>query len=280
MKSTDQNINHVMALTEIDLANYYSSWKGPNVCYMPCKKFHDLKTKDPLTFYIVEAIDGTVSYYFGEHEIPEEVYPTYLMSVTPIFDKDEKTKIVDENYTIYMAINNPRYGTNLFQVCSYEKAEDAIKAMRNMNRIGSHFECDIRIKDLLHYYIVREITILDFLIGCLSVFGYQRHPDLQKIILMTKAYGECEEEGAKLPALFAEELPELVKYTKENYPTKFNLSNQEAKILLWMLNDIYNIIKKYDYFKDKKYRDNLNDMNFKSIIDSITSIYYNNGFRW
>lgn len=227
MKSNNQNLDHVLSVNNIDLQREVDSWKVPTVKKITQDLYDLIQVKDPLTIYVIDgANDGRI--YLGEHLIPKQQTSTnYLVGI------NQATK----EYVLYMNLID-NYQDCLIPISRYKNPDDAFDAMTMCMNAGSHQTINLALFTSIAAFIDGYITVNDLILGIISLLGFRNDPRLQTIMEVSISFG-VNQNKSDLPALFREELPSMAKRYDNN------LFDLYAKI--------YNIIVKYNFFKDKKY---------------------------
>lgn len=266
MRSTDHNLNNPMSVDPIQLEPQYDALEMLQVCHMPKHLYDQLAIKDPYTLYIVTDLQtGAVSQYYGENLIPHtKQTPQYLMALNE-----------QGEYVIYQNERDERYPFKdcLIDICRHDNPQDAINVLRMFNKVGSHHLANISIYRLLVSYIKKDISINDFIIGVLGVYGYRDHPKLQQVIQTTYSYGVMEGQidpqdkdrgygkyQMDIPVLLRNEIGELARaYPESLYP---------------YYSAIYDVIIKYDFFRHPDYQSDPDNANLSEAVTELFHIYW------
>lgn len=244
MNSTDHNLNNPMSVDLIDLPRLVDYWHLPSIEYCTMDAYR-LKEKDPYKIYVItDSEDGR--YYYGKCLILREKNSCKYYIGEEY--NDDKHGI---EYCLYMNSRKDN-SDNLIKICKFDDPTSAIKTLSTFNKIGSHEAKYIEIYDLVTMYIDRNIGIHDFIISCLCAFGYREHPDLQKTIQMFISYGG-DSRNYDIPMLLREKIVQI--------------ADVGHMPVITLYSKIYNIICKYNYFKD-----GITKANFKLMQNCIYDI--------
>ena len=246
MKSTDHNLNNPLRIGTIDLMREVENWTLPNVSPVSQDFYDLLQTKDPNTIYIIkDSKDGRM--YFGDHLIlKNKTILNYVLGI----DNTSNAK-----YVLYMnQIYN--FQDNLIEIARFEDPQIAINTLNLYNNIGSHNSIEIKLYNLLIMYIDESISLHNLITSILCVFGYSNDPRLQQVIETAITY---QQNNTKL-------FNELFIHVLGNY------AKTSANELYKFYNDLYNIILKYNFFKDKKYHCSLENLDLSNIISEIINL--------
>ena len=235
MKSTDHNINNPTIIDDIPLMRYVEGWELPKIMNVT-KEFYDLiQIKDPMTIYNITD-DPEHNSYFGN----------MLLNKNVTRNKYFMTYESRGEYCIYFNDKNGTHGNDcLIEICRFAEPDVAIRALTTFNAIGDHHSYSFSIYILLSNYIRKEISIHDMLIGIICSYGYKNSTQFQQLLSILNPY-IINEHGIfrDLPVLLREELHNF-KNIKDITDEKFILVN--------LYSNLYDIIIKYNFFKDKKY---------------------------
>lgn len=250
MKSTDYNLNDPFVIDSINLQRTLDSRHYPNIEHVN-QNFYDLiQIKDPNTVYVInDATDGRI--YYGDILIPKE-----RNDVSYLIGNDKKG-----NYVLYM---NRVVGFNdkLIEICKYKDPQDAINNLNLFNNSGSHQPMNLKIYTTIISYLNDNISINDMILGIIVIFGFKNDPRLQYLIETSRRYimevnGKIDKD---LPPLWREEL----RHFKDRYPDS----------LFIYYSDLYDIIVKYNFFKDDKYNLNVNEHpDLSDVINEIINMF-------
>lgn len=232
MKSTDHNINNPLKCICIDLLRTVESWDFPNTLKVTQEKYDLIQIHDPHTIYtITDSSDGR-SYYGDALIINDNVSIKYYLGQN---DKNE--------YVIYV---NQLAGTGnnnvqqLVPICAYNDPQTAIDALSKCNKTGSHIKRDLDIYNIIKSYIDKYISTHEFIISIIAAFNFKEDPRLQTLIEFAVGHNshKCSRE---FPPFYADQLPRMRDYYPES--------------LFVIYSNLYDLIVKYNFFKDKKYED-------------------------
>lgn len=233
MKSTDYNINNPTAIDLMTLQRTMESWKYPTVKLVTQDMYNLLQFKDPFTYYVIEgSSDHPLKrpiIYFGEHLVEIDIdCVRYLMGIN---ERNE--------YEIYM--DTVGCGShNLIPIRRYDSVQQAVNDLTFFNNAGSHTDYGIRTYRILLSYINREISLNDTLIGIISAFGFKDSVEIQEVIQTGITYG-CTHHDIDLPMHYRDMLPVLRDHAKNFLVKKYA--------------NLYDLIVKWNFFKDEKFKD-------------------------
>lgn len=234
MKSTNYNMNNPMKVDTLDLQKTVDSNLFTTVESISRERYDLLNPKDPYTLYIVENESGNKPVmYLGEILYDSSNYK----SITPAYLIGPSLEHYGD-YNIYKNIQFSINENHLIEVASFNNIEDAIKCMYLYNNIGSHSSLAVSIYTIIKSYIDKLISIHELIIGIISEFGFKDHPLLQQVIQIAVSYGALQDHE-DLPLLFREELP--------------NMKNSFNNFLLNFYSDLYDLVVRCNFFKDKRY---------------------------
>lgn len=251
MKSTCHNLNNPLRIDTIEMFKKVDSTDFPNVLFINQYSYDLIQTKDPFTIYrITDAEDGRM--YYGDTLIPKDkINCKYLVGPSN----------VPGEYILYMdKIDN--YVDDLIIIATFDNPQKAINAMVRFNNIGNHTIIHKKIYDLLYNYIDNLISLHDLIISFISLFGYKDDPRLQKLIEIITMYdvSDNKSKNKDLPMTVKDRLPFIVK--EVNNP------------LMNYYIDYYNIILKYNFFKDDKFNVSKSKLNLSDVIKEIIHVMY------
>lgn len=250
MKSTDHNINNPLKSIEIDLLNSVENLSVPSMIPITQVDYDNIKMHDPTTYYVITDYNGK-RVYLGDMLIEDDskvnrvIYRYYL----GLNDADQ--------YIIYV---NELAGTcdnieKLVPVCAYDNPRSAMDALARFNKVGSHHDEDLNIYNTILSYIDKNISTHEFIIGLMVIFNYNSNSKLQLLNEYAMSY-----HVDKNMQEFSVSYLEIIARMKKTYPDS----------LFGLYSDLYDLIVKYDFFKDKKYQKNLDDLNLSI---EITDVY-------
>lgn len=250
MRSTDTNLNNPLQIDNIDLQREVESWKCVKVEIVE-QDFYDLMGKhDPFVMYVIsDSKDQRM--YLGDLLITNnESESSYFIS----FDNNINKYVLNVNV-------KKNYQNFLVPISKYDKAQDAIDAMKLSMNAGSHEKLNLTIYSLLAAFIDEKTTLHNLIIGLISLFGYKNDIRLQDINQVAISYGVLQYNTDRdLPRVFKEDLPLF--------------SNQYNNSIFDIYNDLYNIIIKHDMIKKNKYHNiSINDLDLSSPIKDILEIF-------
>lgn len=246
MNSTDHNLNNPMEVDSIYLHPTIDANKAMQVQFLTREKYDLLNPKDPYMLYVVDEGNGETHKYYGEIpvEYGKKMSNKYVMG--PSLSKDGE-------YDIY--INDIWRNTGLTYIATFKDVQTAIDMLHLYNNTGTHSNISIKIYKIILSYINKNIGIHDLLISIISELGYKGTPELQNTILLAISFDaiNCKSD---LPVVFREELHNIASSTI-NYTTK-------------LYSRFYDLIVKYNFFKDEKYHKN--DIKVLDLSDFIKNI--------
>lgn len=236
MRSSDNNLNNPMVVNTIDLYSNVNS-APPNVMRINEETYKLIKTKDPMTIYIVESDQGT-KVYKGNSIIKIDYEKiSYLLGPSNKYGE----------YKLYL-----NHDGNLIEICKFDDPNIAINLLNRYNQMASHDKLALKVYNIVSEYIKRNIYLSDMILGIISSFGYKDSPKLQDLIMS---------------------LNELTIH-KLNFRTQnafMHNDNHLYKIYL----GLYDLVESYDRFKSRKFQDNLDNLDLSEIMDKIFNIMKN-----
>lgn len=246
MKSTDTNLNNPCSIDNIDLHKTVSSLEFPNVVVTTQDLYDLMQVKDPLTIYVIsDGKDRRI--YYGETILSKaNVDCKYLIGI------DDKRE-----YVLYMNIAEGYYD-RLIPISRYKDPQDAVNALIISNNIGSTEKVDMQLYNSISAFIDGSVNVHDFIVGVLCIFGFKNDPRLSVVIDIGIGFG-ANHSSLDLPVIFREELPTLADRYNNN--------------LFKLYSDIFNVVVKYDFFKDEKYHIGIQHLNLSSAISDFRNVY-------
>lgn len=252
MKSTDHNINNPLKTLDIELQRTIDAWKMPSVVGIMSKEEYDLiAIHDPTHIYIVRTEDGKTQLYLGDSLIePPKVNNKYYMGLN---DRAEYVVYMDQNAGTGEYFSGTQ---NLVPICAYDNPQVAMDQLVKFNKVGSHLNRDFSLYTMIKNYIEKTISTHELIIGIMVEFNYQEDCRLQNIIEFAVGHNahKC---AWEFPAFYSYQIKEM----KENKP--------ESLFVLY--SNLYDLIVKYNFFKDKKYQD-LDNLTLSDEISDITKV--------
>lgn len=250
MKSTDHNLNNPTSVDLITLQKTAESWQYPTIWNGTEEAYKLIQIKDPFTYYIIDDPSNNPMkrprIYMGDHLIqicPDQV--KYLIGVNKHGD-----------YEIYM--DTVSYGCDhLIPIRTYHSPQQAITDITFFNNVGSHTDYAIRSYRVLLSYINREISLNDALIGILVAFGFKESVEIQEVIQTGITYG-CNHVDVDLPVPYRDMLPVLRDHAKNFLVKKYS--------------NLYDLMVKWNFFKDEKFKDAQSGIDLSEEIRDITDV--------
>lgn len=216
----------------------------PRLFFVTQEWYDLLQTKDPHTIYIIlNAKDRRV--YHGDILISvENQKPRYFLSISP-----------SKEYQIHINYHE-NYTDRLILISTYTDINTAIKDLTRFNNVGSHIKWATQAYRIIYLYIRKDISLQEFLIGMISLFGYRDHPMLQTLIEYSLSLGV--DMRSNTPCM------ELV----ENLP-----HFKSRHFIFRMYSDLYDLVVLFNFFKDAKYHDFTKDIDLSDFIDRLPRIF-------
>lgn len=214
----------------------------PKIYYVTQEWYDLLPSKDPHAIYIIiGAKDRRV--YHGEVLVVEENRkPEYFLCSN------------GEEYKIYINFRE-NYVDRLIPIASYKDIYDAMRDLNRFNCVGSHADWALQCYNIIYFYLTKEISLQNMMIGILSAMGYKNHPMLQALIEYSLSLGVNNQS--------MEPCMELV----ENLP-----HFKKRHFLFRMYSDLYDLLVLFDFFKDPKYHDFTKDIDLSEFIKRLPKI--------
>lgn len=251
MKSTDMNINNPLSIDSINMQRTTDYQRAPKIEFISAFLYDRLVSKDPMTIYVISE-PGVERMYLGDILIEEQKTSCkYLMGV------DDDT----HEYLIIMHIKQPN-GSRLVPITRYTDINVAVNVLLKYNNAMSHQKDGLSIYTSISAYIDKFIDINDLIISIIAMYGYKNDPRLQKIINVYNSYHQNND--PLMSSLFITQLQSFA----DTYNNK----------LFYYYKGLYEVIEKYDFFKDDKYHHgdlpNLSSAvkDIEDVMNGITSI--------
>lgn len=250
MKSTDYNINNPTSVDLITLQRSVESWQYPTIKPVTKEEYDLIQIKDPFTFYVIKDNFSNPmkrpTIYMGDHLVSfDEDVVRYMLGINK-----------HGEYEIYMDTVGFGYD-KLIPIRRYPSAQQAINDLTFFNNVGSHTDYGIRTYRILLSYINREISLNDTLIGILSAFGFRDSVEIQEVIQTGIKYG-CTHVDIDIPVYYRDMLPVLREHTKNFLVKKYA--------------NLYDLIVKWDFFKDEKFKDAQSGIDLSTEVREVTKV--------
>ena len=254
MKSTDNNINKPLKVDTLHLAREVESWQFMKILYVTQENYDAMNFYDPYTAYVIKD-PGSSRVYYGSMRVDNDSYvrnPKYVMGLTS-----------EGEYAIFMNTSS-----RLIQISRYNDVQKAFEALKLLSNIGSYYEMDWHIYNFLTAYIDKDITCNQMIISIMSeLFNIKETAEFQSFIQILSTDGADNEYKDISPML----REDLGRWTSANFQRTDNYS-QEVYRLMSIYSDIYNIIVKYNFFKEDKYHDPSGDIDLSPVINDFYRI--------
>lgn len=251
MKSTDMNINNPLSVNCIDMQREVDYQKTPKIEFITAFLYDRLVSKDPMTIYVISE-PGDERMYLGDILIEEQKTSCkYLMGI----DNDT------HEYIILMNINQPN-GNRLIPISRYTDINTAINELLKYNNVKSHQKDSLSIYTTISAYIDKFIDINDLIISIIAMYGYKNDPRLQKLITVYNNFHRNND--PQMSNLFISHI--------QSFADPYNNK------LFYYYKGLYEVIEKYEFFKDDKYHHgelpNLSSAvkDIEDVMNGITSI--------
>ena len=260
MKSTDNNINNPLKVDTLHLAREVESWQFMKVLYVTQKNYDTMNFYDPHTAYIIKD-PGSTRVYYGSILVDNDSCsyignPRYVMGITS-----------EGEYAIFMNIPS-----RLIQISRYADAQKAFEALKLLSNIGSYYEIDWRIYNLITKYIDKDITCNQLIISIMiEIYNIKDLPAFQTFI-HTLTLDGADKEYKDISRMLREDLD---RWTSSEFQ-KTDPHNQQMYKMMSIYSGIYNIIVLYDFFKADKYHDPSGDIDLSPVINDIYHKVINN----
>lgn len=255
MYSKDHNINNPTKVDQIDLVPSYDAWSTPSIEYITQKEYDTIYKKDPLTIYVITDAIGKKVYYGDILVDDKQDGIKYFMGISN-----------DGKYAIYL--NERMSGVdNIIKICAYNDPQVALHALELYENSGSYESIDMKIYESLVHYIRNNISCHDVLIGILCACGFNNDYRLQTLI----------ETAVQCDSIYGHDLSEQMKSVLGTYKNsdknRFEIP-PAYKVLNIKYSQLYDVLLKYNLFKDKEYTDNSYSLklNLSSVIRDIRRV--------
>ena len=254
------NIYDPMRVTEIPILRDINSWELPYISRLTQEEYDLMNIHDCKCIYVISDHPGRV-YYMGKLIVNDKSSSKYLLGT----EYNPASK--DFDYTIYMKSNPESASTTLVRICRFNNGMDALTALNSFNAIGSHEPIPMKISSLIIEYIDGNIDLTDFIISCISAFGYKDDPRLQELVSLViskKMKSALVSNNANLSADIIRTIEKIAK-TKDN-------------VLIKAFPRIYDVIVKYiDICKNNFSKSQWKQLNFSDTVREICEVGYDLG---
>lgn len=246
MQSTDNNLNNPLRVGDIDISQNLGSWDNHKIKIITQEMYDLIQIHDPMTTYVInDAEDGRM--YLGDHLISKkEISSKYFIGI------DNNTM----EYILYLNIAE-QYHDRLIPISRYENPKQAFEDLQKYNNWRPLKTIDHILRFTILSYIDNHISIHALIVNTLSSFGYRDDPRLQSLICVATSMGTDYSQVEVSPRF---------KYEIHNMHDTHNNS------LFKTYSKIYDVISKYDFFRDAKYHSDPNNVDISQPISDIISI--------
>ena len=216
----------------------------PRLFFVTQEWYDLLQTKDPHTIYIIlNAKDRRV--YHGDILISvENQKPRYLLTINS-----------PKEFQIYVNYHE-NYTDRLILISTYTDINTALKDLTRFNNVGSHIKWATQAYHITALYINQDISLQEFLIGMLSLFGYRDHPMLQALIEYSLSLGV----NMQSNKLCIELVDNLYHFKSRHF-------------IFRMYSDLYDLLVLFNFFKDNKYHIPNVEPDLSNFIDRLPTIF-------
>lgn len=255
MKSSDNNLNNPLKVDTIDLQREIPSWENPTIC--PCTQdFYDLiQTHEPNTMYII--IDKNIA-YLGDMLVTDHILsPKYTVGV----DANDCNK-----YIIYFSYPDG-LSYHMEEICSFNNPIIAMDYIHIATLAGSHNTFSIKLYHMIKSYIEENINCNELILGIFTLFGYRESPDFQAMVntITTYTHG-MKSINTDVKKDKSRDIPQMLREDIRDW------RDNDKNHMFVFYSSIYDVIVKYNFFSDKKYKD-LDNLNLSDPIKEIIKIF-------
>lgn len=177
---------------------------------------------------------------------------TYHFGNVPVDILNRRSRYLvtyDEGFNDWIIVNERRLDKNadsergpltvrITPIARYKDPNDAINAMKAFNKVGYHTRNPFFLRQTIISYLDKEIGLNESILGIMSIFGLNKHPEFQRLTTEAVAYGIKNGD----PDLLVGYMTKIHQY-KDRYPDS----------LFRLYSDMYDVFVKFNFFKDKKY---------------------------
>lgn len=157
-------------------------------------------------------------------------------------------------YTLWLN-EKVNYEDRLVEISSFKDPQKAINAMNRYNRVGSHTNLAISVYNVLISYLLKEVSLHEFIMGIIALFGYRDDRRFQELLQRTMTTGVQQYKRSDLPLQLKDQL---------------HIFKRSANHLFCFYSDLYDLVVFYDFFKDRKYQENtIYDVDLSEVIERI-----------
>ena len=245
MKSTNHNLQNPMHThPELELLPMHDINMYSRILYLNDLEYDIIQTKDPYTLYVVkDHIDGYIHMYIGT--IPAAEFSKYTNHYF--------IGINNDNYAIYRADRIHEHDL-LFKIEEYQNVNTALDKLKLYNKINSHDELCVKLFNSIEMYNQNIISLHQYIMSVMCQFNYSNSM-LQDICALAIRFNCNDTEK------FTQEYIDNLSYLYHNYDNS----------LVMVYYDIFNIAKKYKYFKNTN--GSSNEIAIKSAIKEIVQYF-------
>lgn len=252
LSSNDQNLNNPTLIDTLYVDRIIDMTKALRTVRIEQFLYDQIEKPDPYTCYIISDAKDNRMYYGTKCIIPSKLYSKYYITQ-------------DNSGEWVLVYNNFIKHDHLTEICRYKELQDAADAMALYNHVGSHGTTNLRIYQSLIQYIKEVIGIDDFILSILVIMNLSETPQFQELVQFLMRMNNQITHNTKSKYTYQQKITlvcaEEINRRSKAYPGSY----------YDFYNRIYNIILKNSFFKDKKYKDNPENVNLGDAIDEMVS---------
>lgn len=231
MKSTDNTINPPIPKVELNVNDLYGM-QDMKVLRISKDEYDAIGKHDSRTVYIID--DGTErNIYVGDLKVPTVARSSrYLISYE------------NNKYVLYLNLASNGHD-NLCPIARYDNVDDAVSALHSTTINGSHDSIVNAIRDMVNMYANYELGLHECIMSIFTINQWNIDPRFQVLNDKAISYGVTSSQHD----------------ISESFRTMLhNIKSANRGSLDELYSDMYDIIVKYNWLKDKS----------SSTIDDVT----------
>ena len=233
--------------------NYFTEYVEDNI------RPDSFKNSNPLDRPYMDLYDWNDTYHFGN--VPVDILNRRSHYLLTYDDETDWWIIVNDTRLPRKAETS--YGPAVVKstpIARYKELNDALNALYNFNLVGYHDRKSFMIRQLIISYINNENGMNETILGMMSVYGLDKIPEFQQLHKRAVAIG-CKNLDKDIPVDYKASLHNY----KSNYPDSLHA----------LYSDLYDAFVKFDYFKNKKYKNKSeNELNLKNETHTFIELIY------
>lgn len=243
--STDHNLNDPNRVIQLNLGMEDPFSECTKVVNLRKEEYTLTKIKDPNTIYVITDSDKN------------EIYKGDLLISS---DEPKRQYFISNGdnigeYVLYLNEPTSNYD-RLIPICRYKDPDAAIQQLHKLNHIGSHTKIDYQLYLLLVRYIKKEISLHEWIMATMTIFGHGKKSQFQELIQIIDSF-------------------HIISLTENPDSTKvamLGLRRLPNKLCHYYA-DLYDLMNgQFNYFRGRKYRKDPDTLNLSSEILCIINV--------